>query len=164
MRYGLRRKKVRRCFSSVDPVSDCSPTLLPIDKEPNHQGVQGFGLGKTERPADQPLEPRAHVHRLALDLLAVCLPHLLLRSRAMPFVGPPPVGERARAATGLQQRLAFSKDGGLPPSAPLGSPLAGVLIKSMPSPAWRGVALDVAPHLGKLGAELTPPLQRLRPP
>ena len=48
----------RRCFKSVDPVSDCSPKLVPIDEEPNHQIVHLFRLGETDRATDQSLDPR----------------------------------------------------------------------------------------------------------
>ena len=101
-------------------MSDCHPKLIPIDKETNDQVVHAFGLGKTDRPADQPLDPRAQVNMLALDLLGVCLPHLMLRSIEMPFVGTPPVGEIARDAKRLQQRLEFYKDGVLPSSKHIG--------------------------------------------
>ena len=47
-----------RCFKSVDPVSDCSPKLVPIDEEPNHQIVHLFRLGETDRATDQSLDPR----------------------------------------------------------------------------------------------------------
>jgi hypothetical protein len=79
-------------------MSDCHPKLIPIDKETNYQVVHAFGLGKTDRPADQPLDPRAQVHVLALDLLGVCLPHVMLRGIEMPFVGTPLVGAIARDA------------------------------------------------------------------
>jgi hypothetical protein len=47
-----------RCFKSVDPVSDCSPKLVPIDEEPNHQIVHLFRLGETDCATDQSLDPR----------------------------------------------------------------------------------------------------------
>jgi hypothetical protein len=47
-----------RCFKSVDPVSDCSPKLVPIDEEPNHQIVHLLRLGETDRATDQSLDPR----------------------------------------------------------------------------------------------------------
>jgi hypothetical protein len=77
-------------------MSDRYPKLIPIDKEPNHQIVHVFGLGKTDRPADQPLDPRTQVNVLALDLLRVCLPDRVLLGLQMPLVGTPGVREIAR--------------------------------------------------------------------
>jgi len=71
-------------------MSDRYPKLIPIDKEPNHQIVHVFGLGKTDRPAHQPLDPRAQINVLALDLLRVCLPDRVLLGLQMPLVGPQP--------------------------------------------------------------------------
>jgi len=56
-------------------VSDRHSKLIPINEEANHQIVHGRRLGKTDRPAYQPLDPRAQVNMLTLDLLRVCLPH-----------------------------------------------------------------------------------------
>jgi hypothetical protein len=97
-------------------VSDGHPKLIPIDKETNHQIVHAFRLRKADRPAYQPLNPRAQVNVFALDLLGVVLPHVMLRSIEMPFVGTPPVGEISRDAKGLQQRLECYKDSVLPSS------------------------------------------------
>src|SRR5262245_56850457 len=97
----------RRCFRPVDHVSDCHPKLIPIDKETNVQVVHAFGLGKTDRPADQSLDPRAPINVFALDLLGVCLPHVMLRGIEMPFVGIPPVGEIARDAKRLPLNLSY---------------------------------------------------------
>src|SRR5262249_4964833 len=47
-----------RCFRSVDFVSDGHSKLIPVDKETNHQIVHAFHLGKADRPAYQPLNPR----------------------------------------------------------------------------------------------------------
>ena len=99
-----------RCFRPVDHVSDCHPKLIPIDKETDHQVVHVFGLGKTDRPADQPLDPRAQVNVLALDLLRMCLPHRVLLRLHMPFVGSPAVRALARDAKGLQQGLKLQKN------------------------------------------------------
>ena len=49
-------------------MSDGHPKLIPIDKETNHQIVHAFRPRKADRPADQPLNPRAQVDVLALDL------------------------------------------------------------------------------------------------
>ena len=83
-------------------MSDRYPKLIPIDKEPNHQVVHVFGLGKTDRPAYQPLDPRAQINVLALDLLRVCLPDRVLLGLQMPLVGPPAVREIARDTKRLQ--------------------------------------------------------------
>jgi hypothetical protein len=47
----------RRCFKSVDSVSDCSPKLVPIDEEPDNQIVHLFRLGETDCAAYQSLDP-----------------------------------------------------------------------------------------------------------
>ena len=77
-------------------MSDRYPKLIPIEKEPDHQIVHVFGLGKTDRPADQQLDPRAQVHVLTLDLLRVCLPDRVLLGLQMSLVGTPAVREIAR--------------------------------------------------------------------
>ena len=78
---------------------------MSIDEESNHQVMHMFRLRKADRPAYQPLDPRAHVDVLALDLLRMCLPHRVLLSLHMPFVGSPAVRALARDAKGLQQRF-----------------------------------------------------------
>ena len=64
-----------------------------------------FGLGKTDRPADQPLDPRAQVNVLALDLLRVCLPNRVLLCLQMSLVSTPAVRARARDTKRVQQLL-----------------------------------------------------------
>ena len=66
---------LRRCFRSVDFMSDGHPKLISINKQPNDQIVHAFRFGETDRPAYQPLDPRAQVDVLALDLLRICLPY-----------------------------------------------------------------------------------------
>ena len=80
---------------------DGSPKLIAIDEQPNHQVMHTLCLRKTDRPADQPLDPRAQVDMLALDLLCVFLTYRVLLGLHMPLVGPPAVGEIARDAKGL---------------------------------------------------------------
>src|SRR5262252_4500962 len=101
-------------------MSDRYPKLMPIDKEPNHQIVHVFGLGKTDRPAYQPLDPRAQVHVLALDLLRVCLPDRVLLCSQMPPVGTPAVREIARDTKRIQQLLELQEDIILPASEHIG--------------------------------------------
>jgi len=113
-------------------MSDGSPKLIAIDEEPNHHVVHALGLGKADRPADQPLDPRAQGDVLALDLLRVCLPHRVLLYLHMPLVGPPAIGEIARDAKGLSQRFECQKDGVLPSSEHRGSHLARVVINGVP--------------------------------
>ena len=67
-------------------MSDRHSKLIPINEEANHQIVHGRRLGKTDCPAHQPLDPRAQVDVLALDLLGIFLPHCVLRGLKMPFV------------------------------------------------------------------------------
>ena len=67
-------------------MSDGHPKLIPINKQPDDQIVHAFRFGETDRPAYQPLDPRAQVDVLALDLLGIFLPHCVLRGLKMPFV------------------------------------------------------------------------------
>ncbi len=113
-------------------MSDSRPKLVTIDEEPNHQIVHAFRLGKTDRAADQPLDPRAQVDVLALDLLRVGLPHRVLLGLHMPLVGPPAVGARARDAKRLQQRLERQKDRVLPSPEHIGQHLACVVVHGVP--------------------------------
>src|SRR5438128_12642172 len=101
-------------------MSDGSPKLIAIDEQPNHQVVHALCLRKTDRPAYQPLDPRAQVDMLALDFLGICLPNRVLLRLHMPLVGPPPSGEIARDTKGLQQRFEFQKDRVLPSSKHIG--------------------------------------------
>src|SRR6266508_4969214 len=87
-----------RCFKAVDSLSEGSPKLIAIDEETDHQVVHALRLGKADRPAHQPLDPRAQVDVLVLDLLRVCLPYRVLLGLHMPLVGRPAVGEIARDA------------------------------------------------------------------
>jgi hypothetical protein len=80
---------------------DGSPKLIAIDEQPNHHVVHALCLRKTDRPAYQPLDPRAQVDMLTLDFLGICLPNRVLLRPHMPLVGTPPVGEIARDAKGL---------------------------------------------------------------
>ena len=89
-------------------MSDGHPKLIPINKQADDQIVHAFRFGETDRPAYQPLDPRAQVDVLALDLLGICLPYGALRGIKMPLVRPPAVGEITRDAKGLQQRLKTS--------------------------------------------------------
>ena len=82
-------------------MSDGSPKLIAIDEQPNHQVMHMLCLRKTDRPAYQPLDPRAQVNMLALDFLSMCLPNRVLLRLHMSLVGPPPIGEIARDAKGL---------------------------------------------------------------
>src|SRR5690349_23739866 len=61
--------KKRRCFRAVEAMSDGPSKLIAIDEQPDHQVVHALCLGKTDRPADQPLDPRAQGDMLALDFL-----------------------------------------------------------------------------------------------
>jgi hypothetical protein len=95
-------------------MSDSYPKFIPIDKEANHQVVHAFRLRKAHRPTYQPLDPRAQVDVLALDLLRVCLAHRVLRCLHMALVGPPAVSKIARNTKGLSQPLQFEEDRILP--------------------------------------------------
>ena len=82
-------------------MSEGHSKLIAIDEEANHQIVHGRRLGKADRPAHQPLDPRAQINVLPLNLLCVFLPHRVLLCLHMPFVGTPAVREIARDAKGL---------------------------------------------------------------
>jgi hypothetical protein len=84
-----------------------SPKLVAIDEQPNHHVVHGRRFGKADCPAYQPLDPRAQVDVLALDLLGVCLPHRVLLSLYMSLVGTPAVGKIARDAKGRPLNLSL---------------------------------------------------------
>ncbi len=94
--------------------------------------MHAFRLGKADRPPYQPLDPRAQVNVLALNLLRVFLPNCVLLCLHMPFVGTPPVGEIARDAKGLSQRLELQKDGVLPSSEYIGQHRTRVVINGVP--------------------------------
>ncbi len=157
-------KENGRCFRAVDSVSDGYPKLIAIDKETDHPIVHTFCLGKADRPADQPLDPRAQGDGLACDLLRVFLPNRVLLCLDILLVGPPAVGAILRDAKRLQQRFERHEDGILPSSEYIGSHLARAVIHGVPYPAWIGFAVHVAPHLVELGAEATTYLQRIRTP
>jgi hypothetical protein len=77
-------KTARRCFRAVDAMSDGSPKLIAIDKQPNHHVVHALCLHTIAEALDvlrpsPTLRQRAQVDMLALDLLRMCLPnHVLL--------------------------------------------------------------------------------------
>ena len=102
------------------------------NEEANHQIVHGRRLGKADRTAHQPLDPRAQVNVLTLDLLRVCLPNRVLLCLHMPLIGSPAVSEIARDAKGLQERFEFSKDRVLPSPKHIGQYLARVVINGVP--------------------------------
>jgi hypothetical protein len=90
----LEALKSGKCFRAVDVIADSHPKLIPIDEQPNHQIMHAFRLRKTDRPAYSPLDPRADVDVLALDLLRVGLAHRVLLCLQMPLIGSPAVRER----------------------------------------------------------------------
>ena len=94
--------------------------------------MHAFRLGKADRPTYQPLDPRAHVDVLALDLLGVCLPHCVLLGLQIPFVGPPTIGEITRDTKGLQQGFQFDEDRILPSTKDIRSHRACVVIHGVP--------------------------------
>ena len=69
---------------------DESPKLIAIDEKTNHQVVHTLCLGKADCPAYQPLDTRAQVDVLALDLLRVFLPNRVFLCLHMSLVGPQP--------------------------------------------------------------------------
>src|SRR5215510_15041106 len=96
----IRSFTIRRCFRAVDSMLDKSPKLIAIAEESKHQVVHMLCLGKTDRPADQPLDARAQVDMLALNFLRVCFPHRVLLGLYMPLIGPPTGGTIARDTQG----------------------------------------------------------------
>src|SRR5882762_11048289 len=101
------------------------------------------------RCSGPPPEPRRAVcARLkTCNQLGIYLPYGVLRGIKMPLVRPPAVGERARDAQGLQQRLKLHEDVILPSAEDIGQDLARVVINRVPQPARMGFALHVAPPL-----------------
>ena len=164
MRVHQAQTRQGRCFRAVDAMLDGSPKLIAIDAQPNHQGVPRLCLRKADRPAYQPLDPRAHVDMLALDLLGVGLPHRVLLGCYMPLVGTPAVRKIAHDAKGLQQRFELQKDRGLPSSKHIRSHRARVVLNGGPEPARMGCAPDGAPHFVELGTEPPMYLQCIRTP
>jgi len=57
--HSILRKETarRRCFRSVDPLSEESSTLITIDEEPDHEIVHRRRFGKTNGAAHEPLDP-----------------------------------------------------------------------------------------------------------
>ena len=96
-------------------MSDRHPKLILIHKQPDDQIVHTFRFGETDRPAYQPLDPRAQVDVLALDLLRVCLAHRVLRGRHMALIG---FVNLLRLQLSLDTRIFHSG-----PTCPLSSPL-----------------------------------------
>ena len=109
--------------------------------------MHAFWLRKAERPAYQPLDPRAQVDVLALDLLRVCRPHRMRLCRHMPFVGSPAVSAIARDATGLSQGLPLEKPLVLPMSKDIRHHLPTLVIKRMPEPPRLRFLPDRTPQL-----------------
>ena len=128
-------------------MSDGPPQLIPIKQQPHDQIVHACRFGKTDRPAYPPLEPRAPVDVLALDLLRIGLPYGVLRSSKRPLVSLPAIGALARDAQGLQPRLELHADVSLPSAEDIRQALARVGSKRVPQPGRMGCALHVAPHL-----------------
>ena len=91
-----------------------------------------FRLGEADRPTYQPLDPRAQVDVLALNLLRVCLPYRVRLCLQMPLLGTPAVGARARDTKRLQQGLELQKGRSLASSQDRRSHLARVVINGVP--------------------------------
>ena len=94
--------------------------------------MHAFRLRKTDRPAYQPLAPRAEVYMLALDLLGVDLPPLGAARLPHAVRRPPAISAIAREATGLQQRFQCEEHRILPSAEDIRSHLACVVINGLP--------------------------------
>ena len=94
--------------------------------------MHAFRLGKADRPAYQPLDPRPKIDVLAFDLLGVCLPNRVLLCLHMPLIGSPAVGEIARDIKRLQQCFQFKEDRILPSAKDIRQHRARVVINGMP--------------------------------
>ena len=95
------RMNIRRCSKDVAPVFACSPTLVAIAEEANHQSGPGRRLGKAPRAAHEPFHPRPQVAVRACDLLGVLLAHCMLLGGEVSLVCPPSSRVKARDPTPL---------------------------------------------------------------
>lgn len=91
-----------RCFRAVECLLDDPPALIPVDQQADDQIMHPFSLRKTDRPAYQPLDPRAHIAGFTLDFLSVLFADRMRLGLEMPLLGAPPVGGEAGDAQGLQ--------------------------------------------------------------
>ncbi len=91
-----------RCRKDVDSALEGSSKFIAVDEQPNHQVVHAFRLGKTNRTAHQPLDPRPQIDMLALDLLGLRFAHRVLLGVNMPFVSTPPIGVKSADAKRFQ--------------------------------------------------------------
>jgi hypothetical protein len=89
--------------------SQWRPKFVVVDEQSNHQIVHPFGLGETDRPTHQPLDPRPQVDRLALDFLCLVLAHTMLLGIKMTLVSAPAIRVIFRDPKRLQQRLELQK-------------------------------------------------------
>ena len=120
--------------------------FVAIDEESNDEIVHALRLGKTQRAADKPLDPRPQIDMLALDFLCVLLAHLMLHGIEMARIGPPAIGKIARDTQGLQECFALYKNRVLPSSEHLRQDLPCVVINGVPQPAGVRFATHVTPH------------------
>ena len=67
-------------------------------------------FGKTQRPPDEPFDPRPQIEVFTLDALRIFLPHVMLRWVDMPCIGSPAIRIKSRDPKRLQQLLKFEKD------------------------------------------------------
>ena len=89
--YAMLATSSGRCFKPVDSVLEQHPKLIAVDEQFNHQIVHPFGLGETNRPTHQPLDPRPQVDMLALDFLCLILANTMLLGIKMTLVCTPAI-------------------------------------------------------------------------
>jgi hypothetical protein len=135
------RNRRGRCFRGVDPTLEGSPKLVAINKEAYHQIVHRRRFGKTQRPPDEPFDPRPQIDVFTLDALRIFLPHVMLRWVDMPGVCSLSVRIKSRDTKRLQQLLEFEKNRILASPEDVGQHGATVVINRMPQPPRLGFLL-----------------------
>ena len=140
----------RRCSKGVDLVLDGYPKLVAIDEEPDHEIVHRRRLGKADRAAYKPFNPRPQIDVFAFDFLCIGLAHFVLRGVNMALVGTPPIGVEAVDPKRLKQRFELQKDGILPPPKNVRQDDPTVVIDCVPQPPWLHFLAHETPHLIEL--------------
>jgi hypothetical protein len=84
-------------------VLDCSPKLVAIDEQADHQVVPGRRFGKANATTHETLDPCPQIDVFALDFLRVFLANVMLLWVDVPLVRPPPIGVKA----GLDHRVGY---------------------------------------------------------
>ena len=143
-------QRVRRCSTGVDLRVECSPKLVAMDEEGEHEIVQGRRLGKAYRTAHEPLNPGPQVAVLAFDGLCVLLADGMLLGVKIALVGAPAIGEKAPEAHRFQPLFALQNDRILAPPKDVRQDGATAVIHRVPQPPWLRFLPPIAPHFIQL--------------